>query len=84
MKPILIVLPNEKKPDYIRFAAECAASAFGGDKGIFNSAWFGREFAKIAGYTTPLDGSLVKAMLLGRSDIQQLPGGAHWRLLPKT
>lgn len=67
--------------DLIRLAMEQAAQNFGGDSLIFNSAGFAVAFARLAGVNGALDGKYVRAMLTGRSDVEVLSGGAHYRLI---
>jgi hypothetical protein len=67
--------------DFVRRACEDAVTSFGGQDGIFNSAGFGVAFRKLAGVTQTLDGKYVRAILLGRKDVDLLSGGAHFRLL---
>lgn len=71
--------------DLIRLAMERAVGRFGdrGD-GLFNSAGFSQEFAKLAGVRGMLDGLEVRAMLTGRQDVEPLAGGAHWQLKAHT
>jgi len=68
--------------DLIHFAMERACLLFDGrgtDK-VFNSACFSQAFALVSGVNTPLDGWTVRAMMVGRTDVESLSGGAHWRM----
>lgn len=65
----------------VRTAMEDAVKKFGGNDNIFNSAGFGSSLMRLANLRGGLDGNLVEAILSGRNDVQQLQGGAHYRLL---
>ena len=67
--------------DLISLAIRQAIELFGprGD-GVFNAAGFSTAFIRLAGVTDSLDGKVVRAMLCGRSDVEVLLGGAHFRL----
>lgn len=67
--------------DVVRLAMNRACELFGGRDGVFNSACFSQAFIRIAGVETNIDGRIVEAMLCGRQDVEQLSGGAHWRLI---
>lgn len=69
--------------DLIRLAMNRACELFGGNDGVFNGACFSQAFIRMAGVESNLDGRVVEAMLCGRSDVEQLSGGAHYRLVPK-
>lgn len=69
--------------DLVHLAMRRAIAEFGrkdGDK-IFNAAGFSVAFAELARITTSIDGCVVEAMLCGRGDVEQLSGGAHYRLI---
>ena len=68
--------------DLVHQAMQEAAARFGGSDGILNSAGFGLALTDLAGMVTRgLDGKLVRAILSGRPDVQELPGGSHFRIL---
>lgn len=68
--------------DAVRLAALQAADEFGGKDGTFNAAGFSTALCRIAGVKSSLDGRVVRALLCGRTDIEPLHGGAHYRALP--
>lgn len=70
--------------DMIRLAMRRAARRFGGSDGVFNAAGFGLTLAGMAGLRGGVDGDLVAAILCGRSDVEPLRGGAHYRLRPRS
>jgi hypothetical protein len=58
-----------------------ATDKFGGPRdGMFNAACFSAAWCEITGLRNSLDGRAVAAMLHGRSDVEALSGGAHYRL----
>ena len=59
-----------------------AAEKYGGTDGTFNSACFSEALLDLAGVKQPIDGKVVAAILLGRSDVEVLSGRAHYRVLP--
>jgi hypothetical protein len=66
--------------DVILLAAMQACEKFGSaDK--FNGACFSYCLSRIAGSDGTIDGRVVRAILCGRSDIEILEGGSHFRLL---
>lgn len=70
--------------DLVHIAMRRAVKAFGDRKdNLFNAACFGTEFCKLAGVVGGLDGHVVEAILCGRGDVEQLSGGAHYRLIEK-
>jgi len=59
-----------------------AVADFGNNgDGVFNGAGFSIMFGKLAGVKDALDGRWVNAILRGRSDVEVLSGGSHYRLL---
>ena len=71
--------------DLVRLAMERAAERFGGTDRTFNTAGFSLEFTDLAGMVTRgLDGKLVQAILSGRPDVEEIRGGAHFRILETT
>jgi len=60
-----------------------ACDQFGGTDGTFNAAGFSLAFCRLAGVLGAMDGKVVRAILSGRPDCVLLPGGAHFRLLPR-
>lgn len=67
--------------DPVREAIEAAVVRFGDrGSGLFNSAGFGLELMRVSGLRpVGLDGHLVEAILRSRTDVEPMPGGAHWR-----
>jgi len=59
-----------------------ASKKYGGTDGAFNSACFSEALLELAGVKQPIDGKVVAAILLGRSDVEVLSGRAHYRVLP--
>jgi NAD(P)-dependent dehydrogenase (short-subunit alcohol dehydrogenase family) len=70
--------------DVIRLAAERAVESFGGSDGVFNAAGFSQAFIAMSPTSEQIDGYVVRLMLAGRSDVEPLKGGAHFRLVPST
>lgn len=69
--------------DLIQLAAIRAVQRFGGSgrtKNVFNGAGFSQEFVGMSPTTSQLDGHIVRMMLAGRSDVEVLEGGSHYRL----
>jgi hypothetical protein len=69
--------------DVVHMAMRRASKKFGGGRGVFNAAGFGTELAKLANLSGGVDGNLVESILCGRDDVEQLAGGAHYRLIEK-
>ena len=69
--------------DVVRLAAEQAAIQFGGHDGTFNAASFSNRMARISMLKTKVDGLMVRAILCGRSDIEEV-GPAHYRVRRQT
>lgn len=69
--------------DLVHLAMRRAVAEFGGKDGdkVFNAAGFSVAFAALARITNGIDGCVVEAMLCGRGDVEQLSGGAHYRLI---
>lgn len=70
--------------DLIHHAMENAAGAFGGDDGVFNLSGLSLELNRLAGLEGGMNGRLVRVLLVGRSDVTPLSGGAHFKLLWKS
>ncbi len=51
------------------------------DPGLFTSAGFSRVFCDRTGYKAPLDGGIVRAILLGRWWIEPQASGNYWRIV---
>jgi hypothetical protein len=60
---------------------QMACEQFSNTDAIFNGANFSNAFRQIAGATCNLDGHVVAAILSGRSDVEVLKGGSHYRFL---
>jgi len=71
-------------PSIVRQAIDRAIENFGDCEpdGMFNAAGFGIEFNKLCGISGGIDGIYVDAILSSREDIENLPGGAHYRFRP--
>lgn len=69
--------------DVVNLAMRRAAESYGGDRKVFNSAGFGLQLMRLAGLSGGIDGNLVEVILCGRSDVEQLSGGSHFRLIEK-
>lgn len=67
--------------DSVSLAMQMAANSFGGKDGVFNGASFSNAMRQLAGVTCNLDGYVVATILEGRSDVQVLKGGSHYRYL---
>ena len=63
----------------VQRAMSQAAERFGGTDGTFNAANFAHAMIEISGVHQTLDGGMVAAILEGRSDVERLSGGAHYR-----
>ena len=69
--------------DTVRLAMEQAALHFGGE-GTFNACGFSRALVRIAGLSgVQLDGQLVRVILHGRTDVEQMSGGSHYKILER-
>lgn len=73
---------RKQSTDAVHEAMLRAAKKYGGTGGAFNSACFSEALLELAGVKQPLDGKVVAAILLGRSDVEVLSGRAHYRVLP--
>jgi hypothetical protein len=67
--------------DLVALAAERAANYFGGNDGVFNAAGFSNALTELANVNGIIDGKIVRVILAGRSDIEVLKGGCHYRLV---
>ncbi len=68
--------------DAVQLACRHAMHSFGGPSdGLFNAAGFGKALMRIAGCSGGIDGNVVRAILCGRSDVEVMSGGAHFRLV---
>ena len=70
--------------DMLHFAMLRACIIFGnqGDN-LFNNVSLAQALSSISGVDAVLDGSLVKALLVGRDDVEVLSGGCHFRVLTR-
>lgn len=73
---------RKQSTDAVHEAMLRAAKKYGGTDGAFNSACFSEALLELAGVKQPIDGKVVAAILLGRSDVEVLSGRAHYRVLP--
>ncbi len=64
--------------DLIHLVCEQAADAYGGTDGQFSAANFSVALKRIG--LSRMDGRLVRLVLCGRSDVEYLGGGCHYRL----
>lgn len=68
--------------DTINLAIREAVRAFGGSDNIFTLAALSEEICRIARLKgAMIDGRIVAVVLSGRSDVERLKGGCHYRLL---
>lgn len=67
--------------DMLHFAMHRACIIFGGGDQTFNLAGLSGALTTIAGITGALDGRSLRALLVGRPDVDVLSGGSHYRLL---
>jgi len=68
--------------DAVALAMRQAARSFAAeDRRTFNAANFSEALARIAGTKGPIDGNVVRAILCGRDDVENLDGGSHFRIL---
>lgn len=77
------VVPWRHQFDVVRVAMRRAVESFGGKDKVFNGAGFGVQLMKLANLQGSIDGNLVEAILCGRTDVEQLSGGSHYRLIEK-
>ena len=74
--------------DLVHLAIRDAVRLFDGSgesRNVFNAAGFSQAMCKRANLVNAtLDGHLVDAILCGRDDVEQLSGGAHYRLIEVT
>lgn len=83
-REVVVVLDRSvHSEDIVHAAIEDAVKQFGdrGD-GLFTSAGFGSAFRCRCGMKTGIDGEYVRGILSGRSDVQFLSGGDHFRMVP--
>lgn len=74
--------PDGWRPnDNVSLAMQMAANSFGGKDGVFNGANFSNAMRKLAGVNCNFDGHVVATILEGRSDVEVLKGGSHYRYL---
>ena len=66
--------------DIVRLVCERAVERFGGRGGMFNSANFSHCLSQVSGARGSIDGRIVRSVLCGRSDIEVLSGGSHYRI----
>lgn len=67
--------------DNVSLAVQMAANSFGGKDGVFNAANFSNAIRQLAGVGCTLDGHVIATILGGRSDVEVLEGGSHYRYL---
>jgi hypothetical protein len=54
---------------------------FGGETdGVFNAAGFSSVVAEVCGTKTVLDGKVVRALLVGRKDVEMMPDGSYFKM----
>ena len=67
--------------DGLHFAMSRACRKFGGaDDGIFNLAGLSAAIVEISGLKACIDGEILRALLVGRDDVEEMSGGSHYRL----
>lgn len=69
--------------DLLHFAMIRATQIFGGNDGVFSSASFSQAIKKVTGVKHLLDGQFVRAMMVGRTDVELLSGGCHYRVIER-
>jgi len=69
--------------DMIHYIAVRAIQRFGteGEKNVFNGTCFSQAITDVTGVKAETDGRVVRALLTGRSDIEIMSGGSHYKLL---
>ena len=67
--------------DMMSFAMYRACIYFGGSDKTFNLAGLSKAITKIAGVKTQIDGRILRALLVGRNDVEMLSGGCHYRMV---
>jgi hypothetical protein len=70
-----------RESESVVLAMRMAAESFGGDDGVFNGAGFSQAMRQLSGVTCTLDGYVVATILDGRSDVEVLKGGSHYRMI---
>ncbi len=73
--------PPASNNDLVALAMQMACERFSASGGTFNGACFSSAFRELAGVTCNLDGHVVATILSGRSDVEVLKGGSHYRFL---
>ena len=77
----LTLLCKEAKTDAVSLAMKIACERFGGSDGVFNGAGFSGAIKTLSGLNFDLDGFIVATILCGRTDVEVLKGGSHYRHL---
>ena len=77
----LTLLCKEAKTDAVSLAMKIACERFGGSDGVFNGAGFSGAIRTLSGLNFDLDGFIVATILCGRTDVEVLKGGSHYRHL---
>jgi len=67
--------------DLVNFAMERACEIFSSDDKTFNNSSFSKALQEIGGLQSVIDGRIVRMILLGRNDVEMLPGGCHYRYI---
>jgi hypothetical protein len=75
------VEPSASSNDFVALAMQMACEQFSVSGDTFNGANFSNTFRQLAGVTCNLDGHVVATILSGRSDVEVLKGGSHYRFL---
>lgn len=73
---------NKPSTDAVHEAMLRAAKKYGGEDGTFNNACFSEALLEMAGVKQQIDGKVMATILLGRQDVEILPGRAHYRVMP--
>ena len=72
--------------DMLHYLCRHATRRFNGDiyysgtESVFNLACLAEVINTISGIKNSIDGELLRMLLVGRSDVEAMPGGSHYRL----
>ena len=70
--------------DLVNFAIRDAIRNYDGKDNIFTLATLSVEICRLASLNqTVIDGRILAVILTGRSDVERLKGGSHYRLIEK-
>ena len=67
--------------DMLHYAMYRACRKFGGaNDGTFNLSCLSEAIGEISDVPGCIDGQILRALLVGRDDVEEMSGGAHYRL----